>query len=307
MVKSIKKETTAETRVGWELHDVSVQRSGRDVLQRINLTLTPGAWTSLIGKTGAGKSTLASLLKGLIPRFTGQYLIGSQPIATDRKGKSLVVPEIGFVFQYPEHQIFETTVERELSFALRMRGDSMSDIQKQIQNLLPKVGLSEDLLPQSPLLLSGGQKRRLAIASVLIANPSLLILDEPTAALDPVSRRQLLDLLQDWQQEKGTEQKRTVLFISHRIEDVAEYSDRILLLHERKLLAHQTANELLLDHSELLIQSGIPLPESIQLLRLTEQLSGMTLHPASCREADVLREVEQIWQIPQEGAKHESF
>lgn len=294
MVNRIKKTVIAQ-QGGWELRDICVTLGGTPVLKHIDLTLERGTWTSLIGRTGAGKSTLARLFKGLIPEFAGEYRLEGQPAATDRKGRAAVVPEIGFVFQYPEHQIFETTVEKELSFALRMRGDSSKEIAAAIRTILPIFGLSEGLLHQSPLLLSGGQKRRLAIASVLIADPRLLILDEPTAALDPVSRRELLQVLRDWQRGGLHDEPRTVLFISHRIEDVAEYSDRVALLREGRLLAHETADELFLHRGELLSQAGMPLPEAIELLRLTEQLSGTALNPSSCREADVLEQVKAAW------------
>lgn len=294
MVNRIKKTVIAQ-QSGWELRDICVELGGTPVLQHIDLTLEPGSWTSLIGKTGAGKSTLVRLIKGLIPEFTGEYRLAGQPIATDRKGRARVVPEIGFVFQYPEHQIFETTVEKELSFTLRMRGDSSKEIEVAIHKILPVFGLSKELLHQSPLLLSGGQKRRLAIASVLIANPRLLILDEPTAALDPVSRRELLRVLRDWQRGGLNDEPRTVLFISHRMEDVAEYSDRVALLHKGHLLAYETAEKLFLHRNELLTQAGMPLPEAIELLRLTEQLSGRVLNPSSCREADVLEQVKEAW------------
>lgn len=306
MVNRINK-TVIEQQSGWRLRDVCVELGGTSVLRHIDLELEPGTWTALIGKTGAGKSTLARLFKGMISEFTGDYQLEGQTVARDRKKRVRVIPDIGFVFQYPEHQIFETTVEKELSFALRMRGDSSKDIAAAIRAILPAFGLSEELLQQSPLLLSGGQKRRLAIASVLIANPRLLILDEPTAALDPVSRRELLNLLRDWQRGGLQHEQRTVLFISHRMEDVAEYSDRVALLHEGCLLAHETADELFLHRRELLGQAGMPLPEAIELLRLTEQLSGQTLSPISCREADILERVEEAWNARKGtgGSSHE--
>ncbi len=276
----------------YALRDIGVALGGRPVLRDVTCGLRQGSWTSLVGPTGAGKSTLARLFKGLIPEYTGDYRIGGRPAATDRKGRAQVLPEIGFVFQYPEHQIFETTVERELGFALRMRGDSPREIQAAIADILPRLGLGEELLPQSPLLLSGGQKRRIAIASVLIAEPQLLILDEPTAALDPLSRRELLDLLREWQRRAN----RTVLFISHRMEDVAEYSDRVLLLSEGRLAGDLAANELFLRRSDLLEQAGLALPESVELLKLIERLAGRRLQPANCREDEILRVVREAWQ-----------
>ncbi|WP_172251063.1 ATP-binding cassette domain-containing protein [Saccharibacillus deserti] len=276
----------------YELQNIEVTVDGQSILRDIRCTLQQGSWTSLIGPTGAGKSTFARLCKGLIPDYAGEYRIGGRPAAKDRKGRAQVLPDIGFVFQYPEHQIFETTVERELGFALRMRGDSPREIEAAISRILPIFGLGEELLAQSPLLLSGGQKRRIAIASVLIAEPKLLILDEPTAALDPLSRRELLDLLHSWQRRE----ERTILFISHRMEDVAEYSDRVLLLREGRLIGDLETNELFLGRSELLEQAGLVLPESVQLLQLIRELSGVDLQPASCREDEIMRVVQEAWE-----------
>ncbi|WP_172193717.1 ATP-binding cassette domain-containing protein [Saccharibacillus qingshengii] len=276
----------------YELQGIEVTLGGQSILREVHCTLQQGKWTSLIGPTGAGKSTLARICKGLIPEYAGEYRIDGVLAAKDRKGRARVQPDIGFVFQYPEHQIFETTVERELGFALRMRGDSPREIQAAISRILPRLGLGEELLAQSPLLLSGGQKRRIAIASVLIAEPKLLILDEPTAALDPLSRRELLDLLHAWQRSE----QRSVLFISHRMEDVAEYSDRVLLLREGRLLGDLETNELFLRRSELLEQAGLALPESVQLLQLIRELSDVDLQPASCREDEIMRVVQEAWQ-----------
>lgn len=291
---------------GWRFSGVNVERGGRSVLKNIDATLRAGCWTSLIGRSGAGKSTFAHVLKGLIPEgVSGDYSIVEangdlRPAPRDRRGRMQVIPEIGFVFQYPEHQIFETTVERELGYALKMRGDSAREIVEAVRAALPRFGLSEALLPQSPLLLSGGQKRRLAIASVLIAEPRLLILDEPTAALDPLGRLELLTLLRDWQRRE----ERTVLYISHRLEDVCEYSDRVLLLSEGNLTADTTADELFLRSRERLKQAGLALPEALELLETTERLSGESLHPISCREADVLKRIREVWQARRQEMEH---
>ncbi|OWR32817.1 cobalt transporter ATP-binding subunit [Saccharibacillus sp. O23] len=277
----------------YTLNDAEVAWKGRKALHSVSCTLKEGQWTSLIGQTGAGKSTLAKLFKGLVPTFKGEYRVGGRPAARNRKGELLPLADVGFVFQYPEHQIFETTVERELSFSLRMRGAAAKEISEAIRRILPVVGLSEELLPLSPLRLSGGQKRRVAIASVLIAEPRLLILDEPTAALDPAGRRSLMKLLESWQREGDG--RRSILFISHRMEDVAEYSDEVLLMHAGRLIGQFSADELFLRRSDLLESAGLALPEPIQLLRLTEELSGQKIEPKSCREEDVMRAVEAAW------------
>lgn len=133
---------------------------------------------------------------------------------------------------------------------------------------------------------------------MLIADPELLILDEPAAGLDPGSRRELLSRLRSWQKEK----QRTVLFISHQLEDVAEYSDEVILCNEGRILGHMGVNELFLKRAELMEQAGLPLPEPVQLLRLVERLSGQRLEPASCREADIMERVKAVWNSKGERA-----
>lgn len=278
--------------MAYVLDGVSVSYAGRAALRQVSCTLREGRWISVIGASGAGKSTLAHLLKGLIPEFDGVYTIHGQPLPRDTRVQVKVLPEIGLVFQHPEHQIFETTVYKELAFAPRMQGWSSREIEEAIQQVLPLVNLDEGLLPLPPFQLSGGQKRRVALASVLLPDPKLLILDEPTAGLDAPGRVEVLQMLRAWQQRK----QRTVVFISHHMEDVAEYSDEVLVLHEGRLLGHKQACSLFLNHAELLQEAGLPLPEAIQLLHLIQELSGQQIEPTGCREQDILHSVIPIWQ-----------
>ncbi|WMT43121.1 ATP-binding cassette domain-containing protein [Paenibacillus sp. D2_2] len=274
------------------MKQVSVSFAGRKALHNVSCSIQNGKWISVIGQTGAGKSTFAKLLKGLISDYEGEYLINQQPLPRDRKGQVKVASEIGFVFQYPEHQIFETTVYNELAFALKIMGYSSEQIAEQIDYILPQFGLSSDILPLSPFQLSGGLKRRIALASVLMMEPKLLILDEPTAGLDPLSRDNLLNMLKEWQWRNNS----TVLFISHRMEDVAQYSDEVMVFRGGHLLGHYDASELFLRNRELVEEAGLLLPEAVQLLGLIEQLSGQKIEVASCREQDILRKVLPIWQ-----------
>lgn len=276
----------------YDLNQVGVSIAGREILHHVSCRIQEGKWISIIGQTGAGKSTFVKVIKGLIPSYTGEYRIHQQLLPNDSKGRMEAVRDIGFVFQYPEHQIFETTVYKELTFTLRMRGYSSQRIEEAIEPVLERVGLSADMLPLAPFHLSGGQKRRVAIASVLIADPKLLILDEPTAGLDPLSRRALLQMLKEWQQKNN----RTVLFISHHMEDVAEYSDEVMIFHQGRLLEHTDADTLFLKNAELMEQAGLPLPEPVQLLRLVEELSGQSIEVDSCREQDILDKVRLVWQ-----------
>ncbi|WP_342440223.1 ATP-binding cassette domain-containing protein [Paenibacillus sp. FSL L8-0436] len=276
----------------YQLNNLSVSYADRVALQNVSCTIQGGKWISVIGHTGAGKSTFVKVLKGLIPDIAGEYLINEHPIPKDRKGQIKALPDIGYVFQYPEHQLFESTVYKELAFAPKLRGDTPQQIKKSIEIILSQVGLTEDILPLVPFQLSGGQKRRVAIASVLMMDPKLLILDEPTAGLDPVSHAALLQLLSKWQQQGN----RTVLFVSHQMNDVAEYSDEVMVFHEGQLMGHYETGTLFLDQAEWLEQLGLSLPEPVQLLKIVEEMSGEIIEVASCREQDIFAKVLPIWQ-----------
>lgn len=285
--------------MAYELNDVSVRINGEVILQPVSCTLEEGKWISIIGQTGAGKSTFAKVIKGLIPIYKGKYTHNQQPLPRDGKGNMKVVPQIGYVFQYPEQQMFEPTVYKELAFAPKMKGESPERLENAIQRVMEQMGFCAELLQQNPFQLNGGLKRLVAIASVLIAEPELLILDEPTTGLDPMSRNALLKQLKVWQGEKN----RTVLFISHQLEDVAEYSDEVMVFKKGRLTLHCDVNELFLKRTKCMEQAGLPLPEPIQLLRIIEAISGQILEPASCREEDILQLVKSVWQT--RGLQHD--
>lgn len=237
--------------MAYELNDVCVRINGEEILQSVSCTLQEGKWISIIGHTGAGKSTFAKVIKGLIPFYRGDYTHNRQPLPRDGKGNLKVVPQIGYVFQYPEHKIFETTVYNELAFAPKMKEESPEKLEEAIQMVMEQMKLSAELLHEKPFQLSGGLKRLVATASVLIAEPELLILDEPTAGLDPISRTSLLKQLKAWQGDKN----RTVLFISHQLEDVAEYSDEVMIFKRGRLLVHLDVNELFLKNIAFMEQA----------------------------------------------------
>lgn len=275
----------------YQLKEVSVSYAGQAALKQVSCTIQQSKWISVIGQTGAGKSTFVKVLKGLIADIEGDYLIDNLPVIRDSKGQLKVIPDIGFVFQYPEHQLFETTVYKELAFAPKQHGYTSKQIMERIQTILPLVGLSEEILPLPPLQLSGGQKRRLAIASVLMMDPKVLIVDEPTVGLDPVSRIAMLQLLQSWQQQEC----HTLIFVSHSMEDVAEYSDEVLAFHQGKLIGQYDINTLFIEQSHMIEEIGLSLPVPLQLLRLVEELTGQKIQAASCREEDIMNAIMSNW------------
>ena len=166
-----------------------------------------------------------------------------------------------------------------------MLGHSKKEIDEAIHSIAMKMGISNDMLELPPFQLSGGQKRRVAIASILLMKPKLLIVDEPTAGLDPVSRVHVLQLFKTWQQET----KGTILFVTHQMDDVAEYADEVLIFHQGELQAQIGTNELFLEKPQLLQQAELVLPESVEALHLVEQMIGKKIAVDSCKERDILQ------------------
>lgn len=270
--------------MGYELKHVTVKKEGRTILNNVSCTIERNKWIAVVGQTGAGKSTFVQVLKGL-HTFEGDYFIDGLPIEKNAKGIPNAIDEVGIVFQYPEHQLFETTVCKELSFGLKLLGYSKKDIDESIQSIAQKMDISNDMLELPPFQLSGGQKRRVAIASILLMNPKLLIVDEPTAGLDPVSREYLLHLLKTWQQET----KGTILFVTHQMDDVAEYADEVLIFHHGELQVQIETDELFLEKPQLLKTAQLRLPESVEALHVVEQLIGKKIDVRSCKEQAILQ------------------
>lgn len=233
----------------------------RMALQDINLELRQGEFIGLVGHTGSGKSTLLQLLNGLERPTSGNVYYQGKNI--HEKGFSLtdLRSRVGLVFQYPEHQLFETTVIRDVEFGPRNMGLDNLEVERRSFAALKRVGISDELLDVSPLVLSGGQKRRVAIAGVLAMEPEVLVLDEPTAGLDPVGRKELLELLGRLHREKGI----TILFVSHSMDDVARYADRVLVMN-RGRLALDARPEALFPFEEELSEIGLGVPAASRVV-----------------------------------------
>ncbi|MBE6767799.1 MAG: energy-coupling factor transporter ATPase [Ruminococcaceae bacterium] len=200
--------------------------TARAAVNDVSLSVEAGSFVGVIGHTGSGKSTLIQHFNGLLRPTGGRVLLGGKDIWADPKKVREVRFRVGLVFQYPEYQLFEDTVRRDIAFGPRNMGLSEDEIAARVEEAAAFVGLPAALLDKSPFDLSGGEKRRAAVAGVMAMRPEVLILDEPTAGLDPAGQEHLLSQVKAYQQERGC----TVLLVSHRMEDVARVADRVLVM-----------------------------------------------------------------------------
>lgn len=231
-------------------------------LNDVTLTITKGEFIGLVGHTGSGKSTLVQTLNGLIRPSTGQILIEGEDITLPGVNLKTVRQKIGLVFQYPEHQLFEESVERDISFGPRNLGFSENEVQERVRWAMELVQLDyEEFRNRSPFQLSGGQKRKVAIAGVLAMKPQVLILDEPSAGLDPMGRNQLLQLLT----HLNKDYQMTIILVSHRMEEVAELADRLLVMNDGKLVLNDSPRQVF-QQVELLEEIRLGIPQVSRLL-----------------------------------------
>ena len=198
----------------------------RSAVKDMNIEVMPGEFLGVIGHTGSGKSTLIQHLNGLLKPTSGRVLLDGKDIWENPKEIRKVRFQVGLVFQYPEYQLFEETVYKDIAFGPGNMGLSRDEIDRRVRQAAALVGLGEDLLDKSPFELSGGQKRRVAIAGVIAMEPKVLILDEPTAGLDPEGREKILAQIRAYHEEKGA----TVILVSHSMEEIAQNVDRIVVL-----------------------------------------------------------------------------
>lgn len=216
-------------------------------LDDVSLVIRDGEFVGLIGHTGSGKSTLVQLLNGLLAPSSGNVYFNGADINDSDYDRKALRSRVGLVFQYPEHQLFEETVFKDVCFGPGNMGLNDKEIQLRAFEALEKVKLEHEYFYQSPFDLSGGQKRRVAIAGVLAMKPDFLILDEPTAGLDPKARRELLHMISELRKKTGM----TVVLVSHSMEDVADYVDRIVVMNKGKLFLDGTPKEVFGHYLEL--------------------------------------------------------
>ena len=231
-------------------------------LKDISLSIKDGEFIGLIGHTGSGKSTLIQMFNGLLKPTSGNIYYNGADINDEDYDRKALRGEVGLVFQYPEHQLFEETVFKDVCFGPKNLGLSQKDAELRAFEALEKVKLPHELFDQSPFDLSGGQKRRAAIAGVLAMKPKMMILDEPAAGLDPKSKTDILNMIADLRKTTNA----TIILVSHSMEDVAEYVDRLLVMNKGELFMDGTPREVFTNLEEL-ENVGLSAPEVTYVVR----------------------------------------
>ena len=246
----------------------------KEALDDINITFRGGKLTGLIGHTGSGKSTLAQLLNGLLKPTSGKVYLGDTDIWAEPKKIGEIRYKVGLVFQYPEYQLFEETVYADIAFGPKNMGISGEELDKKVRSAAEFAGLAPDTLEKSPFELSGGQKRRVALAGVIAMEPEVLVLDEPAAGLDPRGRSEILDRIRNYQRAKNN----SVILISHSMEDISEYADEIVVMKNAKVLCSGTVDEVFAN-AALVSTNGLDL-HKITELTLELKRRGIDISPS---------------------------
>ena len=237
----------------------------------VDLTIADGEFLGIIGHTGSGKSTLIQHLNGLLLPTSGRVLVDGLD-TREKKLRKKIRSLVGMVFQYPEYQLFEETVERDVAFGPKNMGLGEADIHERVQEALRLVGLPpEEFSEKSPFELSGGEKRRAALAGILAMRPKYLVLDEPMAGLDPRGRREILALIESLRRDNGT----GIVMVSHSMDDVAMFADRIAVLDQGALAMLGTPEEVF-SHGTELLSMGLNLPQATRLVRALRE-RGITI------------------------------
>ena len=265
----------------------------RSAVQGMNLEIRKGEFLGIIGHTGSGKSTLIQHLNGLLKPTSGTIYLNGRDIWAEPKKIRDVRFNVGLVFQYPEYQLFEETCYKDIAFGPKNMGLPADEIDRRVRQAAEFVGLSEDLLEKSPFDLSGGQKRRVAIAGVIAMEPEVLILDEPSAGLDPRGRRDLLKNIREYHKKRGT----TVVMVSHSMDEVAENVDRIIVLAQAGVVMSGTPREVF-SRAQELVDVGLNVPQVTQIA-LELKRRGLEIDEAICTVADLRRALCEL-----KGGKH---
>ena len=238
-------------------------------LDSVSFCVERGEFIGIIGHTGSGKSTLIQHLNGLLKPSSGEILLDGKDIWSDKAVTRQARFRVGLVFQYPEYQLFEETVYKDIAFGPKNQKLSNEEIDKRVREAADFVGISEDLLQVSPFDLSGGQKRRVAIAGVIAMEPEILILDEPTAGLDPAGREEILSNLQRYRTAKNA----TIMMVSHSMSDVARLTERLIVMNESRLVMDDVPANVF-NRAEELLTMGLDIPEITRVFLRLKQMGA---------------------------------
>lgn len=251
-------------------------------LEDVSFRLEPGEFAAIIGHTGSGKSTLVQQLNGLLRPDSGKITVGEVCITDPSTKMTEVRRKVGLVFQYPEYQLFEETVAKDVAFGPKQVGITGEELERVVADSIRLTGMDyEEVKERSPFELSGGQKRRVAIAGVLAMKPEILILDEPTAGLDPSAHRDVLDLIRRIHRQEDM----TILLVSHNMGDIAELADRVLVMNRGRLVMNGTPAEVFARGKQLR-EMGLGQPPATEFMeRLKERLPGIDAAPLSIEDA----------------------
>lgn len=233
----------------------------KTAVNNLSLSIEKGEFIGIMGHTGSGKSTLVQMLNGLMKPTSGQVLLDGEDIWANPKDIRKIRFKVGMVFQYPEYQLFEETVAKDIAFGPMNMGKSGAELEKAVNDAARFTGLKDELLNKSPFDLSGGEKRRAAIAGVIAMNPEVLVLDEPTAGLDPMGRDVLLSQIVQYHKER----KNTVILVSHSMEDIARVADKIIVMNKSNLVMFDKTKEVFSKGREL-EKIGLRVPQITKIM-----------------------------------------
>lgn len=256
----------------------------------INLDIKEGSYLAVIGHTGSGKSTLLQHLNGLLKPTKGQVIIGDRVIEADKKEKNLrpIRKKVGIVFQFPEHQLFDETVEKDICFGPMNFGVSEEEAKALARTAIKQVGMDESILKKSPFDLSGGQMRRVAIAGVLAMEPEVIVLDEPTAGLDPRGRKEIMDMFANLHRERGL----TTILVTHSMEDAAKYADEIVVMHNGTIHKKGTPADIFAQPEQLL-ELSLDVPETVRFQLTLQKEMGVRFDKPALSISDLAKEIQQ--------------
>ncbi|WNS80727.1 energy-coupling factor ABC transporter ATP-binding protein [Domibacillus sp. DTU_2020_1001157_1_SI_ALB_TIR_016] len=279
-----------------KFHGVEYRYAAGTPFERLAITditfhIPSGEYVAVIGHTGSGKSTVLQHLNVLLQPLRGKIEVGSRTIVAGRKEKNLkdVRRRVGIVFQFPEHQLFEETVEKDICFGPMNFGVSEEEARKRAREAIHLVGLPPSVLERSPFDLSGGQMRRVAIAGVLAMKPDVLVLDEPTAGLDPRGRREIMELFHSLKKENSL----TCVLVTHSMEDAARYADRLIVMHKGRVAKMGTPRELFRNRASL-TALGLDVPETVRLQYMFEEKLGQPLPHLCLTPEELAHEIARL-------------